>query len=75
MLLINRQDCLNDAPDALPLLLYCVSWNNRDEVSEMCSLLKTWPTLSVERALELLDYAYPDPLVRRFAINCLRKLR
>lgn len=68
-------DCLNDAPEGLPFLLHCVEWNNRDEVSEICSLLKQWPTLPVERSLELLDYAYPDPTVRSFAIRCLRELR
>ncbi|XP_055374052.1 phosphatidylinositol 4,5-bisphosphate 3-kinase catalytic subunit beta isoform [Condylostylus longicornis] len=71
----KRLDCLTDAPYALPLLLHCVEWNKRDEVSEICRLLKKWPTLSVERALELLDYTYPDPTVRGFAINCLKELR
>lgn len=71
----KRLDCLNDAPEGLPFLLHCVEWNNRDEVSEICSLLKQWPTLPVERSLELLDYAYPDPTVRSFAIRCLRELR
>lgn len=34
-----------------------------------------WPLISIERSLELLDYAYPDPAVRGFAIKCLHKLK
>lgn len=70
-----RNDCLVDLPQGLPCLLHCVEWNDRDEVSEMRSLLNKWPPLSEERALELLDYAYADSSVRRFAVNCLKKLK
>lgn len=38
-------------------------------------LLLTWPELEPERALELLDYSYPDQAVRRFAVQCLEKMR
>lgn len=40
----------------------------------MTALLKKWPRLSPDKALELLDYAYPDPLVRSFAVDCLRSI-
>lgn len=70
-----RYECMVEQPDGLPCLLYCVEWNNRDEVSEVTRLLKEWPTLSVERALELLDYAYADPIVRRYAVDCLREVK
>ncbi|XP_037945852.1 phosphatidylinositol 4,5-bisphosphate 3-kinase catalytic subunit beta isoform [Teleopsis dalmanni] len=71
----RRLDIKDEAPEELSVLLHCVTWNTRDDVAIMWSLLKQWPTVSVERSLELLDYAYPDPAVRKFAIRCLRMLR
>lgn len=41
----------------------------------MTALLKSWPLLPPFKALELLDYAYPDPTVRSFAVNCLKTMR
>jgi phosphatidylinositol-4,5-bisphosphate 3-kinase catalytic subunit alpha/beta/delta len=71
----KREECLHSEPNGLPSLLYCVEWNNRNEVAEMCRLLKEWPVLPVERSLELLDYAYADRSVRSFAVSCLRRIR
>lgn len=73
----RRFDCMRCQPDALPCLLYCVEWNNRDEVAEVTRILNEWPqdNMSVERTLELLDYAYADPNVRRFAVECLKKIK
>ncbi|XP_050079689.1 phosphatidylinositol 4,5-bisphosphate 3-kinase catalytic subunit beta isoform [Anopheles maculipalpis] len=70
----KRRDCMLQMPQGLPCLLYCVEWNNRDEVSEIVSLLQEWPKLLIERALELLDYAYADRYVRRYAVDCLRTI-
>lgn len=33
--------------------------------------MQQWPKLPVEKALELLDYAYADQNVRSFAVRCL----
>lgn len=41
----------------------------------MIALLEEWPKLSPDRALELLDYAYPEPAVRSYAIECLAPIR
>ncbi|GAB0088558.1 phosphatidylinositol 4,5-bisphosphate 3-kinase catalytic subunit delta isoform [Sergentomyia squamirostris] len=71
----KRYDCLHDEPEGLPCLLFCVEWNDKNEICEITSLLKKWKPVSVERALELLDYAYADQTVRRFAVNCLRRVR
>lgn len=71
----NRLNCLNQHPEELSILLHCVNWNERNEVAEVWNLLKDWPTISVERSLELLDYAYPDPAVRKFSIRCLHQLK
>lgn len=73
----RRFDCKNYIPDGLPCLLYCVEWNNRDQVSEVVALLEDWPQdkMSVERTLELLDYAYADSYVRSFAVKCLEKIK
>lgn len=72
----KRYDCMSFIPNGLPCLLYCVEWNNREEVAEVIRILNEWPQdkMSVERALELLDYAYADSYVRRFAVECLKKI-
>ncbi|XP_058063113.1 phosphatidylinositol 4,5-bisphosphate 3-kinase catalytic subunit delta isoform [Anopheles bellator] len=70
----KRRECMKQMPHGLPCLLYCVEWNNRDEVAEIVSLLQEWPKLLIERALELLDYAYADKYVRRYAVDCLRTI-
>lgn len=70
----KRNELFEEEPDGLPCLLHCVEWKNRDEVAEVTRLLKRWPKVSVERALELLDYAYADRSVRRYAVQCLDKL-
>ena len=36
-------------------------------------LLKNWPVISTEAALELLYCTYTDLTVRRFAVECLEK--
>lgn len=70
-----RNEILLDYPEELSVLLHCVYWKERDDVADIWYLLKKWPLISIERALELLDYAYPDPAVRRFAIKCLHYLK
>lgn len=70
----KRNECQEFLEEGLPCLLHCVEWNDRDEVSEMRRLLSKWKQLSEERALELLDYAYADSAVRRFAVQCLKNL-
>jgi phosphatidylinositol-4,5-bisphosphate 3-kinase len=44
-------------------------------VAEVTVLLQKWPKLPVEKALELLDYAYADQAVRSFAVRCLKDVR
>lgn len=44
-------------------------------MSEAVALLRNWPILPVEKALELLDYAYADQEVRSFAVQCLLNVR
>lgn len=72
-----RYECMMHIPDGLPCLLYCVEWNSRDEVAEVIRILNEWPQnkMPVERALELLDYAYADSYVRRFAVDCLKEIK
>ena len=38
------------------------------------AMLKTWPKLTPESAMELLDYQYPDTDVRKWAVECLKAL-
>lgn len=70
----KRLDVLNGAHEELPILLRCVNWNKKVEVAEILSLLRNWKIVSTERALELLDYSYPDPSIRKFAISSLNQL-
>lgn len=65
-----RLHCLK-IPDSLPKLLDAVKWNSRDEISQLYVLLRQWPKVKVETALELFDCKYVDPYVRRFAVNWL----
>uniref|UniRef100_A0A4W3GLX8 Phosphatidylinositol-4,5-bisphosphate 3-kinase catalytic subunit alpha n=1 Tax=Callorhinchus milii TaxID=7868 RepID=A0A4W3GLX8_CALMI len=62
-----------NVPEILPKLLLSVKWNSRDEVAQMYCLLKDWPPIKPEQAMELLDCNYPDPMVRDFAVKCLEK--
>lgn len=39
----------------------------------MYCLLKDWPTIKPEQAMELLDCNFPDPMIREFAVKCLEK--
>ncbi|KAK2090739.1 Phosphatidylinositol 4,5-bisphosphate 3-kinase catalytic subunit alpha isoform [Saguinus oedipus] len=48
-------------------------WSHRDEVAQMYCLVKDWPPIKPEQAMELLDCNYPDPMVRGFAVRCLEK--
>lgn len=66
-----RNVCRKELPHLLPKLLQCVEWDNKSEVAEMISLLEEWPKLPPDHALELLDYAYAEPAVRSYAIECL----
>ncbi|XP_015181948.1 PREDICTED: phosphatidylinositol 4,5-bisphosphate 3-kinase catalytic subunit delta isoform [Polistes dominula] len=66
-----RHHCLHEIPTVLAKLLQCVEWNDHREVAEATALIQQWPVLPVEKALELLDYAYADQNVRSFAVRCL----
>uniref|UniRef100_A0A8C9WA18 Phosphatidylinositol 3-kinase catalytic subunit type 3 n=1 Tax=Scleropages formosus TaxID=113540 RepID=A0A8C9WA18_SCLFO len=68
----HRHYCVN-IPEILPKILLAVKWNSRDEVAQMYYLLKEWPAIKPEQAMELLDCNYPDPMIRDFAVRCLEK--
>ncbi|CAG2164937.1 unnamed protein product [Oppiella nova] len=70
-LLWRFRNSLSTIPDSLPKLLDAIKWNSRDEVSQLYLLLKKWPTIKVETALELLDCKYADLKVRSYAIKWL----
>nr|WEL12771.1 phosphatidylinositol-4,5-bisphosphate 3-kinase catalytic subunit alpha/beta/delta [Halisarca dujardinii] len=69
-----REYCLYELPRSLPKVLLSVSWNNHCEVSEMYSMLAKWQVLPAEKAMELLDYQYPDICVRDWAVDCLEHM-
>ncbi|KAL1462919.1 hypothetical protein WDU94_014720 [Cyamophila willieti] len=70
----HRYTVMSQSPDLLPKLLDCVEWGDRSEVAEATHLVTKWPLLPLEKALELLDYAYADMYVRKFAVKCLRSV-
>lgn len=65
-----RDHCLK-IPDSLPKFLDAVKWNSRDEVSQLYKLLKQWPPVKADTALELLDCKYTDITVRNAAVKWL----
>uniref|UniRef100_A0A667Z5W5 phosphatidylinositol-4,5-bisphosphate 3-kinase n=1 Tax=Myripristis murdjan TaxID=586833 RepID=A0A667Z5W5_9TELE len=68
----HRHQCVS-MPEILPKILLAVKWNSRDEVAQMYCLLKDWPAIKPEQAMELLDCNFPDPMIREFAVKCLEK--
>ncbi|ALC46695.1 Pi3K92E [Drosophila busckii] len=70
-----RNEIMREFPEELSILLHCVYWKERDDVADIWYLLNQWQLINIERSLELLDYAYPDPAVRRFSVKCLQNLK
>ncbi|XP_064610271.1 phosphatidylinositol 4,5-bisphosphate 3-kinase catalytic subunit delta isoform-like [Liolophura sinensis] len=68
-----RYEVKNRFPHGLPKLLSSMDWTKHPDVEELQRILKQWPKLAPERALELLDFAYPDRNVREFAVSCLNQ--
>eukprot|EP00731_Ephydatia_muelleri_P037245 Em0427g2a len=60
--------------NSLPKVLQSATWNKKEEVAQCIAMLKTWPKLTPECAMELLDYQYPDTDVRKWAVECLKAL-
>jgi phosphatidylinositol-4,5-bisphosphate 3-kinase len=65
-----RYYCMT-VPESLPKLLQAVKWSSRDDVAQLYLMLKSWPTLPPELALELLYCTFTDLTVRQFAVSCL----
>ena len=68
-----RRLCLNMYPNELPKLLKSVKWCKHAYVCEAYKLVSAWPDVRPIVALELLNGAYADLHVRRFAVRCLDK--
>jgi len=51
-----------------------VDWADLDQVCEVHRLLKIWRPITLEVALELLDYHFADEKVRSLAVRRLEKL-
>ncbi|XP_052246481.1 phosphatidylinositol 4,5-bisphosphate 3-kinase catalytic subunit delta isoform-like isoform X2 [Dreissena polymorpha] len=73
---LSRLEIREKHPECLPLVLRSVKWSSHKDVSKMLVLLSTWPQrISVDSALELLDFNFPDRNVRKYAVDCLQQLR
>ncbi|CAL1536446.1 unnamed protein product [Lymnaea stagnalis] len=65
-----RENCIS-RPKALSKLLSAVKWHDKESVAQLYELLRRWPVIPCEVALELLDCSYSDLKVREFAVKCL----
>lgn len=65
---------LSSVRKALPRFLQSVNWASRDAVAEAYRLLAVWEPPGPLEALQLLDWHYPDPSVRAYAVCCLERL-
>ncbi|KAL5015314.1 hypothetical protein ScPMuIL_009584 [Solemya velum] len=72
-ILWKQRDYCQTQSHSLPKLLSAVKWNDRDNVAQLYMLLREWPLVSAEVALELLDCSFTDPKIRSFAVGCLEK--
>ncbi|XP_030764148.1 phosphatidylinositol 4,5-bisphosphate 3-kinase catalytic subunit delta isoform-like isoform X2 [Sitophilus oryzae] len=70
----HRKFWIKHTPELFPKLLLCIDWNKREDVSQAIVLTRECPKLPIEKALELLDYAYADQVVRSFAVQCLQDM-
>lgn len=61
-------------PEILAKLLICTDWDRKETFCEVVALLREWPSLPPEKALELLDYVYADEEVRSYAVQCLQAI-
>ena len=48
-------------------------WKDYSEVKDLHSLLRSWPVIELQYALQLLDHKYPDERVHEYAVKCLRE--
>ncbi|GAB5369059.1 hypothetical protein AAMO2058_001372800 [Amorphochlora amoebiformis] len=74
-LLWRMRHSLMQIPSLLPKFLRSIVWEApaiRDEAHML--LLKWAPPRNPSDALILLDVSFPDPLVREYALSCLRRL-
>lgn len=73
-LLWNFRQYCSTVPEALPKLLRCVDWGDLEKVTEVHRLLMVWMPITLEVALELLDYHFADEKVRTLAVKRVEKL-
>ena len=58
-------------PEALPVFVRSINWNEGVDVTEAQQLLNTWAPPSVTDALQLLSPSVADAKIRSFAVQCL----
>lgn len=73
-LLFKFKNYCKTRPNSLPKILMSVEPAKRESMSKMRQLLKSWPQISGEVALELLDSQFVDEHIRAFGTNALKNL-
>ena len=64
----------SERSEALPKYLLSLNWGNLEEVRLLHLMLKNWAPLSLEVAMQLLDYHVADAEVRQLAVRRLEKM-
>lgn len=67
----NKHYLKSEKPASIKRLAESVQWNRKDYVSQFIFMLQTWPKLSCEESLMLLDGRFPLEELRTYAVDCL----
>ena len=73
LLMRLKEDCKTLHQTIIPRIIDCVNYKDYQEVKELHSLLRSWPVIELQYALQLLDHKYPDERVHEYAVKCLRE--
>jgi len=70
----NYKHCMSD-PALMPALFRSVNWEIEEETKDIVDLLKTRDPIDVEYALEFFTQRYNIPMVREFAVKCIKNVQ
>ena len=64
---------LTTLPAALSFFLQSVNYSCRETLEESYQLLYMWTTPPPSDVLGLLNYTFPDPKIRAYAVQCMEE--
>lgn len=71
LLMRLKEDCKTLHQTIIPRIIDCVNYKEYTEVKDLHNLLRAWPIIELQYALQLLDHKYPDERVHEYAVKCL----